>query len=93
MTDEDQVELGRAARQMLDNKAYKWAWQEMERVLVDQLAVFEVEKDRAEYMRQLLASSRKHRQLLERAVRDGEFVAEHLRREQERKRFWQRKVA
>ena len=93
MSDVDQVELGMAAGAMLANKAYKWAWQEIERTLTDQLAVYEIDRERAEYIRQLLATSRKYRQLLERAVKDGNFVAESIKQEKERRKFWQRNAA
>jgi hypothetical protein len=93
MTDEEQVELGRAAGAMLANKAYAWAWKEIERVLTDQLAIYEIDRERAEYVRQLLASSRKYRQLLERAVKDGNFTAESIKQEKERRKFWQRNAA
>lgn len=92
MTDDDQIELGRAADAMLANKAYTWAWQEIEKTLTDQLAVYEIDKGRAEYIRQLLASSRKYRQVLERAVKDGKFVIASLD-EEKRRRFWQRNAA
>jgi hypothetical protein len=87
VTDEQAVALGHEAQKVLDNKAYLFAWQKIEQTLVDQLSVYELGKDRAEYLRQLLASSRKLRQLLERAMQDGKFVAESLK---ENKRFWQR---
>lgn len=93
MTDDEQIELARAAGAMLANKAYTWAWQEIEKIMTDQLAVYEINRERAEYIRQLLATSRKYRQLLERAVKDGNFTAESIKQEKERRKFWQRQAA
>jgi hypothetical protein len=90
MTDEETMSLGNEARIVLGNRAYQTAYEQVERVLVDELAKAELSKDRGEYLRQLLVSGRKHRQLLELALANGNFVAESLRQEQERKKWWNR---
>lgn len=93
MTDDEAVQIGREAQQVLGNRAYKHAYEQIEKVLVDELARMELTKERGEYLRQLLSCSRKHRQLMEQALANGNFAAEAIRQDAERKKWYQRSAA
>lgn len=79
MNDEDAVRLGQEAQIVLGNKAYQYAFDAVERALVNVLAEANIDPAEAERTRLMLSLGRKYRRVLERAMQEGRFVAESLR--------------
>ena len=77
---------GESARQVLENPIYKEAYKIIEDRLINELAMIEIKPERAEYLRQILAVGRKHRQYLEQVLMSGKMAGI----ESERKNLMQR---
>lgn len=76
MNDEETISLGREAHMVLGNKAYLFAFEAVERSLVNTLAEPDIEPAVAERTRLMLSLGRKYRRMLERTMQEGRFVAE-----------------
>lgn len=68
---------GEEAHRVLSSDVYKEAFALIEERLISQLAVVEIPKERAEYLRQLLVANRKIRAYLEQVMTTGRMAAEH----------------
>lgn len=76
MTPELEIRRGEEAQRVLTSDVYREAFALVEERLLSQLAVFEIDKDRAEYLRQLLVSNRKVRSILEQIMVTGRMAEE-----------------
>jgi len=74
MTPEQEIIRGEEAHRVLSAPVYKEAFEEIETRLVSQLAVIEITKERAEYLRQLLVANRKIRSYLEQVMITGQMA-------------------
>jgi len=71
--DED-VRRGHEANQVLQATIYREAYTEIERRLLNELTVIEIQPARAEYLRQLLVANRKIRGYLEQVMVTGQLA-------------------
>lgn len=67
---------GEEASRVLKAPIYKEAFETIEERLVSQLAVIEITKERAEYLRSLLIANRKIRAYLEQVMVTGQMAEE-----------------
>lgn len=67
---------GEEAGRILANPLYKEAFREIEDRIISQLAVIEITKERAEYLRSLLVANRKIRGYLEQVLVTGKMAEE-----------------
>ncbi len=65
---------GEEAHRVISSAIYKEAFATIEDRLIGQLAVIEVTKERAEYLRQLLVANRKIRAYLEQVMVTGQMA-------------------
>ena len=75
MTPEQEERRGELARQILDAEIYKEAYKNIEDRLIQELAVVEITKERAEYLRTILVAGRKHRKYMEQVLVTGTMAA------------------
>lgn len=67
---------GEEARRVISSGIYKEAFVTIEERLIQQLAVIEITKERAEYLRQLLVANRKIKAYLEQVMVTGQMAEE-----------------
>lgn len=82
MSDDDAVEYGREAAAVIGNAAYQRAFADIEREIINRIAVPELADDQLRDLQMMLAAGRRYRKALERAMADGKFVAESLKQAQ-----------
>ena len=75
MTPDQEERRGEQARQVLDSAIYKEAFEMIEQRLIQELAVVEITKERAEYLRTILVAGRKHRKYMEQVLVTGTMAA------------------
>jgi len=88
MTPIEEERRGERARQVLENEIYIEAFRMVEERLVGQMAQADIDRDRAEYLRQLLVANRVIRRYLEQVLATGTMAA----MEQQRKSALRRTV-
>lgn len=89
MTDDDAVTYGREAAAVLGNRAYREAYEAVDRVLCD-LIGSDITDEAAKDARYLLRMGKRYRKYLEKAMADGRFAAESIQQEEKRKKWWGR---
>ena len=78
MTPDLELRRGNDARNVLESPVYQEAYAEIEQRLIGQMAVIEITKERAEYLRQLLVAHRKIRGYLEQVMMTGKMAEQSL---------------
>lgn len=70
------IRRGEEAGRIVNAPMYQEAFGEIERRLLNELAVIEITKERAEYLRQLIVANRKIRMYLEQVMVSGQLAAQ-----------------
>lgn len=65
---------GEEAHRVISSDVYKEAFALIEERIISQLAIVEITKERAEYLRTLLVAGRKYRSLLEQVMVTGQMA-------------------
>jgi ribosomal protein L17 len=83
MSPQEELRRGEDARRILEEPLLKEAFKVIEERIINSIAVVEIDKERAEYLRTILVASRKVRQYLEQVVTSGKLAS----MDEERKSF------
>ncbi len=86
MTPEEEKIRGEEAKQVLANPVMREALREIEMQLIEQLATFDIQPERAVRVQMLLAAKRSFERMLKTYIQTGQFVIEEERRRQSQRR-------
>lgn len=73
MSLDQDIGRGQEANRILQSEIYRESFAEIERRLLNELAVIEIQPARAEYLRQLIVANRKIRMYLEQVMVTGQL--------------------